>query len=413
MTALITGQNNPYIIGVPIDDPKLFFGREDLFQFVQDNLNKNAKVIVLHGQRRIGKSSVLSQIHNSIKLEQFFFVCLSLEGKNSKPLSEVLHEIASEIRDDLKDELGLQVDKIDLPSKEDLKNNQLLFAENFLTQVFEILNGKNLVLLLDEFDVLGDYSEDTAVSHFFPYLKSLIDEQEKLFIMPVVGRQLDDMPNLLSLFHQAPTKRIGLLQEPNAKRLITQPAKGMLKYQPDAIQAILKLSAGHPYFTQLICFALFFKAREEGKSLATREDVESVVNQAIENGESGLAWFYDGLPIFERVVFSAVAEAQQETAQIASLTEKALLTLLKDYGVDQTYALQQAVERLVEWEFLELTEKPELPKAKNAIYTVKIELVRRWLVRQHPLHREIRNLKKELATKIPILLEALNSPIPI
>ena len=411
MTASIVRQNNPYIIGVPVLKPECFFGREDIFQFIKDNLTKNAKVILLYGQRRIGKSSVLSQIHNFVQLEQFFFVSFSLEGKSNKPLSEVLYEISLEIRDDLEDKLGLQVDKIIIPSKKDLKKNQRLFAEDFFTQVFEILNGKNLVLVLDEFDVLGDSSEDTAVTHFFPYLKSLIDEQEKLFIIPVVGRRLDDVPSLLNLFHQAPNQRIGLLQERNAKRLITQPAEGILEYQPDAIQAILKLSAGHPYFTQVMCYAIFFKAREEENSSVTREDVERVIDQAIENGAAGLAWFHDGLSLFERVVFSAVAEAQQEIARIIGLTERELFTLLQDGGVIQTYAIKQALERLVEWGFLAVTEKPELPKVKSPIYTVKIELVRRWLVRQHPLRREIRELKKELATNIPILLEALNSPI--
>ena len=193
MTASITRQNNPYIIGVPIDDPKRFFGREDLFQFIEDNLKQSAQVILLHGQRRIGKSSVLSQIHNFVQLEQFFFVSFSLEGKSNQPLSEVLYEIALEIRDDLEDELGLRVDQIIIPTKKDLDKNQRLFAEDFLPQVFELLNGKNLVLVLDEFDVLGDYTQDTAITYskgkaitqFFPYLKSLIDEQEKLFIIPV------------------------------------------------------------------------------------------------------------------------------------------------------------------------------------------------------------------------------------
>ena len=394
MTDPITGQNNPYIIGVPIDEPECFFGREDIFKFIEDNLKQNAKVILLHGQRRIGKSSVLSQIHNFVQLEQFFFVFFSLEGKSRKPLSDVLHKMAVEIKEYLEDELELQVDNIIPPSKKDLQKDQQLFAEVFLTQVFELLGGNNLVLLLDEFDVLGDYSKDTAIAHFFPYLKSLIDEQEKLFIIPAVGRRLDEMPNVLNLFHQAPNQRIGLLQERSAKRLITQPAQGVLEYQHDAILAILDLSAGHPYFTQVICFALFFKARDEGRAQVTREDVESVVDKAIEIGEAGLAWFYDGLPIPERVVFSAVADAQQIAAGKAKVAKKELLKFLHKHGVDPTNTLQQAEKRLVKWGFLDLAEEPELPKARSPSYSVKIELVRRWLVKQHPLHREVWELEK-------------------
>ncbi len=394
MAASMALQGNPYIIGRPIYEPEYFFGREDLFSFIQDNLKMGAKVILLHGQRRIGKSSVLNQIPNFVQLEQFFCVPLSLEGKSQKLLSDILYDLALDIKDYLIDTFDLPFAQVTLPSKKDLEENPQVFNENFLPQVYEAMGGKNLVLLLDEFDVLDDYSKDTTVTHFFRYLKSLIDEQEKFFIIPVVGRRLDDMPNLLHLFHQAPYQRIGLLQEQSAKRLITKPAQGVLEYLPSAIQAILELSAGHPYFTQVICFALFSKARDEGRAQVTCEDVESVVDKAIEIGEAGLAWFYDGLPIPERVVFSAVAEAQQIVARKAELAEGKPLKLLQEYGVVPTESLKQSGEKLVEWGFLDLAEEPELLRARRPTYTVKIELVRRWLVKQHPLHREIWELEK-------------------
>ncbi|NEN89829.1 MAG: AAA family ATPase [Okeania sp. SIO3H1] len=399
MTASITGQDNPYIIGVPIHKPESFFGREDLFLFIKDNLKQNAKVILLHGQRRIGKSSVLLQVHNFVQLERFLFVFLSLEGKSRKSVSDVLYEIASEILEYLEDEFELEVDGVRIPSKKDLQKEQELFSEVFLRQVFEVIDGKNLVLLLDEFDVLGEHSEDTASTHLFPYLKSLVDEQEQLFIIPVVGRRLDDMPNLLGLFHEAPNLRIGLLSERNAERLITEPAQGVLEYQPDAIQGIIELSAGHPYFTQIICFALFSKAREEGRSLVTREDVESIVDKALENAEAGLAWFYDGLPIPERVVFSAVAQAQQMATGKAEFFVEDPLTVLRKYGVIQTKSLIQAGERLTKWGFVDLLEVLEPPKKVSA-YKVKIELVRRWLLKRHPLKQEIRELWESRIPKI-------------
>ncbi len=395
MTALIAKQNNPYIIGVPIDEPKYFFGREDLFKFIEDNLNQNAKVILLHGQHRIGKSSVLYQVHNFVKLEQFFFVVLSLEGKNTTSLSNVIHEIAVEIKEYLEYELELEVQHILPPSPQDLDRDIKLFYDNFLNQIFKVVGGKNLVVLLDEFDVLGDNSQDTASNHLFTHLKYLIDRRKKFFLIPVIGQRLDDMPNLLGLFHQAPNQRIGLLEEGSAKRLIIEPAKGILEYQPDAIKAILELSAGHPYFTQVICFAVFSKARDEEKPLVTREDVESIVDKAIEIGEAGLAWFYDGLAAPERIVFSAVAEAQQIASGRGELVEGESLKLLQEHGVVLTESLKQAGERLVESGFLDdLGKQPELFRTRKPTYTIKIELVRRWLIKRHPLHREIWKLEK-------------------
>ncbi|OUL34543.1 ATP-binding protein [Nostoc sp. 106C] len=381
-------EDNPYIIGRPIYEPELFFGREDLFNFVQDNLNKRAQVILLHGQRRIGKSSVLSQIPNFITLEQFLFVPLSLEGKSQKSLSEVLHELAR----DIIDYLELSYLQVALPSKRDLEEDAQIFFNNFLPQIYQVIDGKNLVLLLDEFDVLADSNEDSAVSHFFPCLQSIVYWHKELFIIPVVGRQLDDMPNLLSLFRQAPHREIGLLDRHSTERLIVKPAEGILRYKPDAIDAIWELSAGHPYFTQVICFALFSEARDEQRWQANRQDVENIVEQAIEIGEAGLAWFRDGLPIPERVVFSTAAQAQQ---QKNSVVKGEPLTQLVQCGVVLTEPFHTAEERLLEWGFfkqLGVSEIPELYYLNT--YKITVELVRRWLIKRYPLRREIWELEK-------------------
>lgn len=53
-------RRNPYIIGRSIDEPELLFGRESLFRFIKENLSNNQRVILLHGQRRIGKSSCIT-----------------------------------------------------------------------------------------------------------------------------------------------------------------------------------------------------------------------------------------------------------------------------------------------------------------------------------------------------------------
>lgn len=421
MSISTTGQNNPYIIGRPIHEPEFFFGREDLFEFINDNLLKDSKVILLHGQRRIGKSSVLSQIPNFIQSEQFFFIPLSLEGRNRKPLNIVLYELTLEIRDYLEDEIKNPLKKINIPTKKDFQANYKVFSEEFLPQVFQVLGRKNLVLLLDEFDVMSNAAEktDTASKYFFRYLKFILDEQEKLeiqkkpqyylrrdqnhlelenydyhgklFLIPVVGRQLDDMPNLLGLFREAPNQNIGLLQERNAKKLIIEPAKDFLTYQPDAINTILELSAGHPYFTQVICFAIFSQARSNEKWIVTHTDVYDAIEQAIEIGEAGLTWFRDGLPPVEQVVFSAVAHSQEQTKY--SYGEP--LELLERYGVVLIKQIKEAGRKLAEWGFLELVENSTSIDTLiySDVYKVTIELVRLWLIKQHSLRKDIWSLE--------------------
>ncbi|WP_017662269.1 GAF domain-containing protein [Baaleninema simplex] len=309
---------NPYIIGRPIRKSSNFFGRERLFEFVRDSLTQGSKIILLHGQRRIGKSSILTQIPLKVILENFVFANLSLEGKSQKKLGEVLWEIARDIRD----ELELSRSQLEIAAKSEFLENPDRFADEFLPHLFEILEDRNLVLLFDEFDVLVEDRPDAAAHHFFPYLNSLVRQFDRLYAIPTIGRQLSDVPTLLNLFKEAPHQEISLLDETSAERAIIEPAKGVLNYSSDAIRAVLDLTAGHPYFTQVVCFALFAQARESHSvrspnhtrletpilGTVTQLDVERICDRAIELGEAGLAWFRDGLPIPERVVFSAIAQ---------------------------------------------------------------------------------------------------------
>src|SRR5512137_3035542 len=56
--------SNPYIVGNPIKSREMFFGREDDFQFVAKKIGegRSNQIIVLCGERRSGKTSILFQI---------------------------------------------------------------------------------------------------------------------------------------------------------------------------------------------------------------------------------------------------------------------------------------------------------------------------------------------------------------
>jgi tetratricopeptide (TPR) repeat protein len=317
------------------------------------------------------------------------------------------------LAEEIVDHLDLSRRQIALPSSVELQKDSDLFSDRVLSRVYQAIGGKDIVVLMDEFDVLSDHS-------FSRFLQQAIQRHKGLFVIPVVGRHLEEIPSLLDSFGGAPpNRRIGLLDKQSATRLITQPAKGILEYGNDAIQAILELTSGHPYFTQLLCHAIFARAREEEEFLVTRADVKAVVDKAIEGGEAGLVWFRDGLPVVERVIFSAVAEVPEialqgegvrESAQGGSprleFAEETLWRLLEERGIMQTERLRQAKERLVEWGFLQAVEPRRSLEAEALDYKVIIELARRWLVRRHPLRQAMWELEDADAKAARIYREA-------
>jgi hypothetical protein len=392
---MIASRKNPYIIGRPVSEAERFFDRENLFRFLSDSLAQRAQVILLHGQRRIGKSSVLAQIPAQLADEPYQFVVLSLEGKSQKPLAKVLHDLARDISEDLSLPVAVPTEAALAATPED-------FADRFLVEVqqqIQIRQGadRELVLLFDEFDTLGNYRPDAAATHLFPYLSEAIARHKFLHIIPVIGRRLEDLPTLLGLFRKAPTFEIGLLNQMHTNELITQPTVGVMFYEPDALKAIWELTAGHPYFTQVLCFALFSQAREDDWWQITAADVARVVDRAIELGEGGLAWFWDGLPIPERVFFAAaaeVAEIKLKENQSLEVKEGDPLALLEDAGIILTDCLHNAQRNLLDWKYLRQIKRVEAPETvERGSYKITIELVRRWLIRRHGIKQEMWELQ--------------------
>ena len=402
---------NPYIVGRPIYEPELFFGRRKLFRFIEDNLRQGVQVILLHGQRRIGKSSVLMQIPNFVGKDNFIFIYFDLHDKSNLPLSSILQSLAVAINQKL-DQRGLSSFADEPFSVTSLEaslyesNYPKLFLNEFLPKVINVLaqNNQKIVFLLDEFDVLNNQSSGSLTEQFFVYLQSLINQYSELVLIPVVGRRIEDLDNLKSLFKQAPNHEIGLLDTKiEAKDLILKPVANSLKYEDDAVTAILALTSGHAYLTQAVCYSLFLQAEEEEKSVITVADVKSIVDDAIELAEGGLVWFRDGLPISERVVFSAVAQAEKVADKDLDKAIEEPLKLLREYGVITTTALSKAPENLVKWDFLERVEDSEFG------YRIKVKLVRYWLTKSYPLRQAIWELKDadleaqklfELATEV-------------
>jgi ABC-type branched-subunit amino acid transport system substrate-binding protein len=361
---------NPYTIGTPIDKPTKFFGRESLFDFIEDNLNQQAKVILLQGQRRIGKSSILRMIPHFITEEEYTFVQFDLQHRSDSSLVEILYNLAGEIIS----QLDISENVLKPPSRVQLEDDINVFSRRFLLNLYQLISPKNLVLLLDEFDVLNQDHPDN--SNFFEFIQQIIKQHNQLFIIPVIGRYLADLPKLKKLFKDAPFQEIGLLDENSTQTLIEKPVASLLTYQPEAVQKILQLSAGHPFFTQATCSTLFAQAREEQRWNVTAADVEHIASKAIVKAEAGLVGFWDVLTVSERVIISSVAEAQ-------NISEEPF-ALLKKNGVIPTESLVEAGERLIKNGYL----------YNDSGYKIRVELIRRWVVKNHPLRREILELEK-------------------
>ncbi|WP_375499389.1 ABC transporter substrate-binding protein [uncultured Nostoc sp.] len=371
-------RRNPYIIGTPVEIPEKLFGRETIFKDIEDSLQQNAQFILLYGQRRIGKSSVLKNIPLVVSQDEFFFVHCDLQTHIHASLGEILYAIFN----DIFRLLNLDITKLNILLSIDV-DIRAIINNRVLPLVYDALDNKKLkklVLLLDEFDVVTQNDTEQA-SEFLRFLENLVRRHEELFVIAVVGRYLNANPDLLQSnalqsLRVAPFRVIGLLDNKSAERLIIEPANNALKYQSRAIEEIIKYSSGHPFYTQILCYEIFNLAMREGYSVVIPAFVSDVLDEAIESAEGGLGGLWDGLSISEKVVISAVAEAQKQN----KLEDP--LKLLEAYGFVLTDSLEEAIQLLINKGFLD-----------NNPIKLKVELVRHWILKRHQIRDEIWSLE--------------------
>jgi hypothetical protein len=142
-----------------------------------------------------------------------------------------------------------------------------LFQRQFLPQVRALLPpDTTLLLIFDEFEAFEEMVGDNILPRtLFTYLRHLMQHSEGLNFIFVGTRRLEEMSAdyWSVLFNIALYKKIDYLSTEAATRLISEPVGPYLVYDDLAIDKILRVTAGHPYFLQLVCYTLVKRANTE------------------------------------------------------------------------------------------------------------------------------------------------------
>jgi alpha-glucoside transport system substrate-binding protein len=363
---------NPYVAGNPVGDSPAFIGRADVLRAVLRILRHDQQnAIVLYGQRRIGKTSILQ--HLKVRLPQegpYFPVYFDLQDKAALPLGRVLEELAAAIAyalDQAPPALG--------------PDQERSFRDEWLPAVLRALpEGSAVVLLLDEFDVLAYAEAHQAAKAFFPYLRGLLtSDPARLQFEFVIGRNVDDLDNIaLSVFKGTPAQRISMLSREDCVALVRlSEDNDTLFWSEEALDRVWALTNGHPFLTQQLCSHVWERSYDQAPAeppLVAPQDVDAAIPEALDASRNTMEWLWDGLPPAERVVASALAEAGA-----VAITPEGLERLLYDSGVRIVIReLQSAPQLLQDWDLIEPT---------DGGYRFRVELLRRWLAENKPLQR--------------------------
>jgi hypothetical protein len=143
------------------------------------------------------------------------------------------------------------------------------------------------VLLIDEFSyIYGQIVSGRISELFMKNWKALL--QENFFSAVLVGQ--DVMPKFKQRFPNefgtTQDERVSYLKREDAIQLIDEPIRiggrqGESRYREQAIERIVDLTAGSPFYIQIICNRLVEYMNRKRARLITEADVEQVKNELI------------------------------------------------------------------------------------------------------------------------------------
>jgi len=299
-----------------------FFGREYELREITERVDSVTYVVI--GGRRIGKSSLLTRLHQ-VRLPAASFRSLYYDCSTT-PTSKAF--LAAGLRDWSPDK----------PS-----NTPATFGELLQSPP----SDKPLVLLLDEADKLvpTDHAEEWPL---FRLLRSLANSGLVHIVLSGEHTLRDALQDPSSpLFNFAHEMLIGCLDYRAVEELVTRP---MRQLELDLIdeQAIVKriwdFTSGHPNIVQRLCHRLIERLNQQGSRRLTLDDVNAVIENPHFQERDFLQTYWEGGSILEKIVTLILAR----NARVYSLTET-LQFLETQAGIQPSAAAtKDALDRLVD-----------------------------------------------------------------
>ena len=300
---------NPYeklANGGPVTDRTMFYGRNEFIDRITEAIiSTDSKQVVIYGQKRSGKSSVLYHLKRSLENTQKTF-CVSFSiGDIFENISSAtfFHKILSTIEEELENLTfdGIEVPIFQCPSYAEFRevpNSADVFRRyirNFKRSCQNTPNwaDKRLVVMIDEFTYLYTAIKKGNVSDaIMKQWKAITQNEDATFSSVLVGQDVfplfkSEFPNEFGVTQD---ERLTYLSKRDALKLIEEPVwhkkANKSRYLEDAAEKIIEYTSCNPYYIQIFCARLIKEMNEKKFIEVTRSDIKPIGDSFLFGGQA-------------------------------------------------------------------------------------------------------------------------------
>ena len=349
---------NPYQVGNPLTCQRkdLFKGRIALRDAIVHALKQgNRPTLVLHGPRRMGKTSFLLQLPALLPGHTIPVFTNLQNSAITGSHADFLYAIARAMSQ------SASPYRIQIPGP--IKDRFIAspfsaFDEWLEDEAIPCLSDFNVLITMDEFEKLGEAIAKKRMDEtILDYIRHMIQHQQKLAFLFSGVRTMDDLgPQWSSYFINIKPLSMDYLKPDEARELIIAPDRSAdftITYEPEVIDAILFQTHCQPYLVQLVCSAIVETANIQNKHHIDSKLFQTSLLLALEQGE-----------LYFRNVWDEMAGPQAQ-ALLKTIASKDI-TLIPNPTKQDSIALKHMLKNKV------ITQK-------NDGYCIEIPLVKQWL----------------------------------
>jgi type I restriction enzyme M protein len=390
---------SPYIVGNPVDRDEMFYGRNTVIERIRRQLGSgaNANVILLEGNRRTGKTSVLKQLQKRDALPGWIVVYCSFqdaEGDESRAgisTRNVYRLMARTIGIALFN-AGVRTWPPAEPGPLNQRTFQVEFLraldaafagphpfetfEEYLASALDAASPRRLLLMLDEFDKLQEGIDTGVTSPQVPEnIRHMLQHHAGLSAILTGSRRLKRLREEYwsALFGLGYRIGISALPMADARRLVTEPVVDRLTYLPAARDLLVNLCARQPFLVQSLCNRVFERAAEARERTVTVAGVNEAATEMVSENEH-FRTLWDYAQTHRRRLLLALIERLADGPDPVTLVLLSAQLESEGVRVDRESQIGDDLEYLRELELIEFDKS-----YRGGTYRVAVPLLGMWI----------------------------------
>lgn len=398
--------SNPYAPiadGGPVPlESNMFFGRQQFINNIVSSFKDTpSKQVIIYGQKRCGKSSVLLHLKDALQKEGNFFCTSFSIGEIIQNLNEcsfyykILSSIKSELEDWEFDHPSEVIPNFEIPNISDFMsmdsenplNTFITYIKRFKRECKTIegfWNNVSLVVMIDEFTYLYTGIKKGVISDsIMKQWKAITQNPQTQFSVVLVGQ--DVIPSFKkedyarNAFGVIEDKRLTYLNEIPARELIENPIRlenGDSRYVGGAVDRIIDYTSRNPYYIQIFCARLVDYLNNNKSVYATVVDVDDVAATFIK-GEQAL-----DAEKFDNLIRPGESEDMQEFKDedvLKILKQMAALSNIRGFcRIQELDALQ---DKSLTYRIMNnLHDREVIENVGDDKYRIQVKLFQEWLL---------------------------------